>query len=149
MIPAFQDDGNLPAGIFRVTWAEIEQRFGTHAQRRRLLSGLRAVLTKLAAAGCTVAYLDGSFITSKALPSDFDGAWDMAGVDLQRLHALEPLLFDFSNRRAAQKAKYFGEMFPANLVEGNSGRTFLEFFQQDKDTGDPKGIVAIDLRTLS
>lgn len=110
--------------------------------------GLRSVLAALVAAGCSVAYLDGSFVTSKALPSDFDGAWDMAGVDLGKLLALEPLLFDFSNRRAAQKAKYFGEMFPAELVEGNSGKAFLEFFQQDKDTGAAKGIVAIDLRTL-
>jgi hypothetical protein len=72
----------------------------------------------------------------------------MTDVDLQQLQALEPLLFDFSNRRAAQKAKYFGEMFPAQFGETGSGRTFLEFFQQDKDTGAAKGIVAIDLRTL-
>lgn len=106
------------------------------------------MLAMLATAGCTVAYVDGSFVTSKTGPSDFDGTWDMAGVDLPRLLALEPLLFDFSNRRAAQKAKYFGEMFPAEFVEGNSGKTFLEFFQQDKNTGTAKGIVAIDLRTL-
>ena len=31
-------------------------------------------------------------------------------------------------------------------VYGPSGRTLLEFFQTDKQTGDPKGIIALDLR---
>jgi hypothetical protein len=34
------------------------------------------------------------------------------------------------------------------LPEGGSGRTFLEFFQTDKNSGDPKGIIALDLRRL-
>ena len=86
-------------------------------------------------------------MTSEPLPTDFDAAWKAAGVDIQKLRALEPLLFDFSNRRAAQKAKYLGEMFPAEIVEGSSERIFLEFLQQDKN-GETKGIVGIDLRTL-
>jgi len=32
------------------------------------------------------------------------------------------------------------------MDEGTAGRTFLEFFQVDKETGAVKGIVAIDLR---
>jgi hypothetical protein len=48
--------------------------------------------------------------------------------------------------RAAQKAKYLGELFPAQMGEGGSGLTFLELFQVDKETGKPKGIVALDLR---
>lgn len=55
---------------------------------------------------------------------------------------------NFANRRAAQKAKYLGELFPAQ-VQAESRfpyRIFLDFFQTDKDTGNPKGIVAIDLR---
>ena len=107
------------------------------------------MLKKLADAGCATVYLDGSIVTRKAVPSDFDGLWDMAGVDLQRLRASEPLFFEFSNRRAAQKAKYRGEMFPAELVESASGKTFLDFFQIDKETGEAKGILAIDLNTLT
>ena len=37
-------------------------------------------------------------------------------------------------------------MFPAQLPNGTSGKTFLEFFQTDKRTGEPKGIIALDLR---
>jgi hypothetical protein len=60
---------------------------------------------------------------------------------------LDPVLLSFAHGRAAQKAKYLGEFFPARLTEG-SGLTFLEFFQVDKDTGRAKGIILLDLRSL-
>ena len=65
------------------------------------------------------------------------------GVDVQRL---DPVLLDFANGRAVQKARFGGELFPAQTPNGPSGKTFLEFFQIDKQTGDPKGIIALDLR---
>src|SRR5713101_8457068 len=140
MIPAFRGDGNLPPGRHSGSWAEILKRFGVDPHRQRLLQGLLRMLNKLKDAGCATAYLDGSFVTQKTIPSDFDGAWDTVGVDLQKLLTDEPLLFDFSNRRAGQKLKYFGEMFPADLIESDTGKTFLEFFETDKQTGTQKGI---------
>jgi hypothetical protein len=148
MIPAFDSDGNLPPGIHEGDWAEVEARFGSNPHRRRLLAGFEAVVKKLASCGCERVYLDGSFVSAVATPGDFDGAWELSGVDLRRLRAVEPLLFDFSNRRAAQKAKYLGEMFPADAQEVSSGRTFIEFFQQDKTTGASKGVVVINVRTI-
>ena len=47
-----------------------------------------------------------------------------------------------------QKAKYMGELFPASTIAATGGLSFLEFFQTDKDTGRPKGIIAIDLGGL-
>ena len=35
--------------------------------------------------------------------------------------------------------------FPSSANEAETGRTFLDFFQTDKDTGALKGIVALDL----
>jgi hypothetical protein len=90
-------------------------------------------------------YVNGSFVTSKDFPGDFDGCWDITGVDPS---GLDPVFLDFDNHRAAQKARFLGEFFPAQLPAGISGRTFLEFFQINRDTGAPKGIVAIDLRRL-
>jgi hypothetical protein len=58
------------------------------------------------------------------------------------------VLLDFSERRAAQKSKYFGEFFPAQMVETSTGRLFLDFFQIDKETGMPKGIVEINLNKV-
>lgn len=148
MLPAFNDEGNLPPGVHEAEWHEVEVRFGTNPHRLRLLAGFSAVVKKLAVCGCAKVYLDGSFVSAQRTPADFDGAWELSGVDLRKLRALEPLLFDFSNRRAAQKAKYLGEMFPAEAHEQSSGRTFLGFFQEDKTTGSSKGIVAIDVRTI-
>ncbi len=82
------------------------------------------------------------------IPADFDVCWDMTHVDLTTLYAAEPVLFDFRNRRAAQKAKFSGELFPSQQPADSLGQTFLDFFQQDKNTGQPKGIVAVDLGSL-
>jgi hypothetical protein len=54
--------------------------------------------------------------------------------------------FVFRAGRAAQKRRFLGEFFPAQLPEGATGRAFVEFFQVNKLTGQPKGILAIRLR---
>lgn len=51
------------------------------------------------------------------------------------------MLLDLSNRRAAMKARFGGELFP-NVVEAGSGLAFADFFQNERDT-DRKGIVVI------
>jgi hypothetical protein len=107
-----------------------------------LLAGLKAGLDALRRAGCRTVYVDGSFVTAKESPGDFDACWDARGV---RAALLDPVLLTFENRRAAQKAKYRGEFFPAHFPAHVSGITYLEFFQIDKQTGEPKGIVALNL----
>ena len=57
--------------------------------------------------------LDGSFVTAKPVPGDYDGAWETEGVDPGRL---DPVLLDFRNGRAAMKAKYLGDLFPASAL---------------------------------
>jgi hypothetical protein len=143
MIPAFLNSGLLPEGIHWASTNEVQARFGTNTHRVRLLGGLSRACGALAVAGCTAVYLDGSFVTEKAAPSDYDACWDIAGVDVTKL---DGVFKDFSNLRAAQKAKYFGEFFPAQLVNRPTSRSFLQFFQIDKLTGDPKGIIGIYLR---
>lgn len=143
VVPCFDSRGNLTVGIHWADWTDLSSHFGRTPNRNRLLSGLKKALEVLHAAGRQSVYLDGSLVTSKDTPGDFDDCWDVMGVDVERL---DPVLLDFSNGRAAQKACFGGELFPAQLPNGTSGRTFLEFFQIDKQTGDPKGIVALDLR---
>ena len=48
----------------------------------------------------------------------------------------------------AQKRKYGGELFPADWPADAHGTSFLHFFQRDRVTGRPKGIIAIDLGGL-
>jgi hypothetical protein len=44
-----------------------------------------------------------------------------------------------------QKAKYKGEIFPANYPANETGRLYIDFFQFDTRTDTRKGIIAIDL----
>jgi len=142
MIPEFNRDGGLPAGIHWATWHEVESRFGFSERRQRLLAGLRSALGALRAAGCRSVYVNGSFVTNKREPGDYDACWDIEEVNVG---SLDRVFLDFSNGRKAQKRKYFGEFFPAQMPEGATGRLFLEFFQTDKETGKPKGIVGLNL----
>jgi hypothetical protein len=135
VLPSFDERGNLPPGIHSATWDEIVERFATTERRKQLLDGLRA-------AGCARVYLDGSFVTDNQAPGDFDACWEVSGVDAG---ALDPVLLDFSNRRAAQKARFGGELFPAQAAAGPAGTVFLDYFQRDRNTGEPKGILAIEL----
>lgn len=143
VIPGFDGSGRLPPGAHAATWVEVASRFGFTPKRKRLLRGLKDALRLLRAAGCRLVYLDGSFVTAKPVPADFDACWAVEGVAAE---TLDPVFLDFSNSRARQKQRFLGEFFPAELPEGASGRTFLEFFQTDKETGERKGIVAVDLR---
>ena len=145
MIPEFDADGNLSAGIHDCTWRELTQRFGKGPHRQRLLKGLKAALDSLKAAGCQTVFVNGSFVTAKSVPGDFDACWDLKGVDPQRL---DPVLLKFDDGRIAQRTKYGGELFPAQFSEGVTGKRFMEFFQVDKQTGKAKGIIVLDLRSL-
>lgn len=124
------------------TGDEIARRFGYNATRRRLLEGMRSALENLKTAGCATVYIDGSFVTAKELPNDYDACWEENGVDAQ---ALDPVLLIFDAGRATQKAKYLGELFPAAIAAGPEGLSFFQFFQRDKETGRRKGIVAVSL----
>ena len=56
------------------------------------MTGLRAALENLKAAGCRTVYLNGSFVTSKDLPNDYDACWEEPGVDPE---ALDSVLLTF------------------------------------------------------
>jgi Family of unknown function (DUF6932) len=98
----------LPPGIHDATMDGIKTRYATNPHRNLLFQGLVAAVAALRAAGCKDIYLNGSFVTEKPQPSDFDGCWDPTGVDDQNL---DPVLLNFENKRANQKKKYLGELF--------------------------------------
>ena len=124
----------LPPGIHWASLAEIDSRFGQSPHRAWLFEGVTKVAAVLQRANCARMYLDGSFVTEKILPNDFDGCWDAINVDVTRL---DPVLLNFGDGRVAQKQKYRGEMFIANGQNSGVG-TFLEFFQRERHTGLPK-----------
>ena len=142
-IPEFNDSGNLPTGIHQANWLEVEAKLAFNERRQELLNGMRRACESLKMVGCSRIFIGGSLVTDKEFPGDFDLCWQDDTVDFLQLQSLDPVLLDFKNKRAAQKAKYGGELFPAS-ISADGYRTYLEFFQFDRN-GESKGIVAIDL----
>ncbi|SEM70815.1 hypothetical protein [Bradyrhizobium sp. OK095] len=144
MLPeADSSTGYLPPGVHDAPWSEVASRFSGNGHRVLLVGGLLAALQNLAGAGCRSVLLDGSFVSLKHLPEDYDGAWDTQGVDPG---LIDPVLLDFSNGRAAMKTKYLGELFPASAAAA-PGVLYRDFFMKDRN-GIPKGVVNIGLGSL-
>mgnify|MGYP000535921932 CR=1 FL=1 len=139
-IPDFDQFGNLPPGIYFCAWEEFIDRFETTPQRSRLIQGLTQAMLILKTAGCRTIYINGSFVTNKAKPNDFDACWDVDGVDIDYLKTNAPKLLNCID----QKAKYKGELFPSEWVVDELGTQAIELFQVDKKQ-NRKGIIAIDL----
>jgi hypothetical protein len=143
-LPPFEPaTGRLPPGEHPADWEEVVDRFGWNRRRRELLDGLAEALEMLAVVGCSRVWINGSFVTAKEEPGDFDAVWDPTDVDLDQL---DEIFFDFTDGRRAQKQRFGGELLP-NVVESGSGLIFADFFQGERDTGR-KGIVVIDPRRI-
>jgi len=139
----FQDNGNLPKGIYVMTIEEFEFKFGYNDYRKKLIEGLKKGMLHLKDCGCKTIFVDGSFVTTKELPGDFDACWDANGVDIAKLKNHYGTILDFTDERKNQKSMYFGEFFPAQ-VPADGYMLYIHFFQKDKDN-NPKGIVQINL----
>jgi hypothetical protein len=145
VIPELVDIGGLwkvlPPGVHNATFDEVEKQFSTNKKRQMLYRGLIRGSKALKAAGCTVIYLDGSFVSEKEFPQDYDVCWNPYSVDPGKL---DPVLLDFADNRSKQKSKYGGEFFPSSASA--DGRVpFIKYFQTSKDTGTEKGIIQIYL----
>jgi hypothetical protein len=140
----FNADGNLPQGIHILTLTETKSLLVFNERREDLFNGFTRAWSSLQQAGCQKIYIGGSFATNKEFPGDFDACWDTTNVNFRILIDIEPVLLDLSNNCSAQKAKFGGELFPADKPTYLSGETHLDFFQKDRD-GNPKGIVSIHL----
>ncbi|WP_258602269.1 DUF6932 family protein [Mesorhizobium sp. AR10] len=99
----------LPPGAHAASLKDVAAAFATNAWRRELFDGLVLASGKLRLAGCPAIYLDGSYVTGKPRPGDFDACWDPTGVDAAKL---DPVFLEFANGRAAQKAAFKGEFHP-------------------------------------
>ncbi|MBI9013898.1 MAG: hypothetical protein JEZ08_16810 [Clostridiales bacterium] len=142
MVLQYDKHGFLEPGIYTLTWEEFYQEFSFSSRRIKLLSGLEKALINFKAANCKHVFIDGSFVTKKVEPGDYDACWFYdPSVNTKKI---DKVLLDLSLGRKKQKLKYQGEFFPHSKREGMSCLAFLDFFQRKKD-GNPKGIVHIDL----
>lgn len=143
VIPVFIDIGGpwkvLPPGVHDAKLDDIEARFAISDHRKLLFAGLKRGIDNLSGAGCREILVNGSFVTEKPIPKDYDVCWHPDGVDLAKL---DPVFLDFSDNRRRQKSSYYGEYFPSSFL-ADSTSSFKDFFQVDRDTGKAKGIIRV------
>jgi hypothetical protein len=148
-IPPLTDAGEkwktLPPGIHTTTLVHVQSRFATNEKRKLLFDGFKMGIVALQKAGCKAVYLDGSFVSSKPDPGDFDACWDTLGVDESKLDPVLNILLvgNFFNFKKKQKELFQGEFFPSSSMADGESR-FIDFFQTGRD-GNEKGILKINL----
>lgn len=147
MLPIFQTLSGapwriLPPGEHFATLQEVEELLAFNSHRLNLFNGLVSAASLLAQSGCKYLYLDGSYVTEKDMPNDFDACWSLEEVNLE---SLDPIIWDIENGTTAQKKRFGGELYP-NCIERASGKFFKEFFKNEKHTDQEKGIIVIDLQ---
>jgi hypothetical protein len=142
MIPSFKDDGQLPPEIHDASWDEFCERYATTPHRQALVDGLRLLIEHLKIVGCLAVYVDGSFVTAKERPNDYDACWNTERVKIERV---DPVLLSFSEEgKAKMQKKYRGDIRPQDCSPVESEATYLQFFRIDRN-GNPKGIVRLKL----
>lgn len=73
MIPEFDENGYLPAGVHPATLAEIEVRFGRESELRRVqFESLRWMVDLAVKAGVLRIIINGSYVTDVYEPNDVD-----------------------------------------------------------------------------
>ncbi len=96
---------------------------------------------ELAKVGCKAVYVDGSFVASKEIPGDYDLCWQMDGVFVEDL---DPVLLNYTTEgKKLIEEKYRGDIRGAEFSVRETGATYLEFFQHDRN-GRAKGVVKLE-----
>jgi hypothetical protein len=130
----------MPPGIHTVTLAEVEAKFAHNVKRKYLFVGLARVVGILIEANCPEVFLDGSYITKKEEPGDYDLCFEPTG--LQPTELLRVLLSSKENR----KAEYLGDIFTRLPVPPYYHDHVAEWQRDGRNDDVVKGILRIDLR---
>jgi hypothetical protein len=145
MSPLDPESGYLAPGMHLMEWADFCALFLRGDWRARLGRSLYRALNNLRNAGCAQVIVDGSFVTAKPDPSDYDVAFDPVGV---RAALLDPVLRRHRDGRRAMKAKYLGDIVPWGwTASSETGVVYKDFFQSDRN-GISKGVVLLRLDRL-
>ncbi len=147
-LPEFRPNDWLPEGHHPTTWDEIAARFGGPPGSRRaaVLSGLLEWRDAVRAKGMGGRLiLDGSFISKKAAPGDFDlfFLYDGDTEVLLKTDAEARALTDYQSCRAAG---FQGDVFalPLSLREISPLLGGTDMFDSGRQ-GIPKGVVEVTL----
>lgn len=108
--PAFDQNGDLPVGVYQATLAEVKDHFGTSTARRRLMARRLERIYHLARSTGQLArfVIFGSFITAKPEPNDVDIFMLMEdSFDVERLTGEAAIVFDHAAAQQVEGASVF------------------------------------------
>jgi hypothetical protein len=141
----YNEHGNLVPGFYDMSLEKVGSIFCFNRHRAWLFEGVKLAIEDLKKIDCKTVYLDGSYVTKIELPKDFDMCWDDTGLDLVKVSKICPPLFDCGWKMKKMKARYRGDVAPANsIADMDKGINFLGFFTEDKQ-GRDKGIIRISI----
>jgi hypothetical protein len=143
-IPEFLEDGWLPAGHHAATWEEIIASFGgaSGSRRARLTASLlelRDALLEFHITGSLL--LDGSYVSAKAEPGDFDVLL-IGPADIQVRKDTEPGLARLLDAEVAEKERGYSLFF---IPQDSPAREMLQTFWDISKEGVLKGVVEVTL----
>ena len=141
-LPAFNQEGDLPPGVYRATLAEVLQRFGSGSVQRRAVADRLNRLYQLAVSTGQLARIVvfGSFVTAKHEPNDVDIVLLMEDTfDLAAVTGEAALVFQH-----LEAAAHFGASVFWTRRSGAIGgeQAMIEYWQIRRDGGQ-RGIVEI------
>jgi hypothetical protein len=141
-LPDFEEDGNLPEGIYPLRRAELAQHFATTPRRRVLLERLLSLYTLADVTGFLERFVVfGSFVTTKPEPGDLDIILVMrTGFQSSQAPLESRLLFDHEQADQAFGASIFWVRTDLLILE--TVEEFLDYWQTRRD-GGRRGIIEV------
>jgi hypothetical protein len=140
--PDFDDNGDLPSGIYQATLAEVVEHFGKGTPQRRVMGRrLEHIYTLVAKTGHLARFIIfGSFVTAKPDPVDVDIFLLMEDTfDASQLSGETALLFDHI---AAQNYEGASIFWVRRLAALDGEKATVEYWQLKRD-GTKRGIVEV------
>jgi hypothetical protein len=141
-LPAFNEDGDLPPGVYRATLAEVRERFGQGSVQRCVVADRLNRLYQLVASTGQLArfVVFGSFVTAKVDPHDVDivmlmeDAFDLASVTGETALVFQHMEAD---------AHFGASVFWARRSGALGGEQAMVEYWQVRREGGRRGIVEI------
>lgn len=144
MLPAFNAQGDLPAGVHSTGWKEFQSRFGLATPRRVWLFSRLQTLLKLAGTTEKVrrVFIWGSFVTAKPAPGDIDILLVMnEDFEVDQIPELTREIFE----SARAKLRFEADVFWARASIGDEVlQMWLDTYQTSR-TFHRRGIVELEL----
>ena len=140
--PAFDNDGDLPVGIYQATLAETLQHFGAGTlQRERVGQQLERIFKLANSTGQVARFIVfGSFVTAKPTPGDVDIFLLMEDTfDLDQIDGEATLIFDHQEAQNILGASIF---WSRKLAAIGGEQEAVEYWQIKRDN-TYRGIVEV------